>query len=679
MKKVAKNVVIKILADVADAIGNINKVSAAAVGMGAKFKSVGAGIAGFGKGMAAMTTLPIVAGLGLAVKEALQFEKQMAGAARAVGLTKVETAAFQKEILRLAPPLGIMPEKFAEVVTEASKLGIAKNEVIGFSEAISKFSAITDSSAVENAQVFAALKTVTGMTNKEMLDLMATANKLDDAIGSSSKDIMRFVQETAGAGKVLGISTHSLAAFGATMQSIGIKTAVSYRAMNSMMTKLAAPQILPDRAKAAFKDIGLSAKGMGDMMAKDATKGIETFLAAIAKTSKVDKQKALGAVAMIIGADFGDEILRTSLALGKLNEAMGYSTDRAGNMSKFQQELAQKLSSSGGQIDIMKARLSALAITVGGVLLPALNQILAYLNPVLEGFARFAEANPKVVQMGVAIALVVAAIAPLIIGIGMVVSAVGTVMGAIGAAIPIIGTIVGVIGTVVGAIVSAPGLIAVGIAAAIAAVVAGCYAIYKNWDWLKNTTVGIFTSMMGWFSSNWRQVGTFILSPVTWAIGQFANAYGQARQAGWGLINAFYEGIRSVVMAPVNLVKDMVNNIRSYLPGSDAKLGALSDLTASGAALPATFAVGANSNMAPVTQAASNIGNAALPQARAPMMTGGGGSSTTTINFQPNITLSGSATQEDGRRLVESMRPYIRELQLLLQNEGARNMRTQTL
>lgn len=674
----AKNVVIKVMADVASAIGNINKVSSAAMGMGAKFKAVGAGIAGFGRNMAALTTLPIVAGLGVAVKKALDFDKAISGASRAVGLTANETKAWSSEILKVAPSLGMMPAKFAEVVTEAAKLGIAKNEVIGFSEAIAKFSMITDSDPIENSKMFAALKTVTKMSNAEMLNLMATANKLDDAIGSSSKEILSFVQETAGAGKILGISTHTLAAFGATMQSIGIKTAVSYRAMNKMMTVLAAPQTLSDKAKGAFADIGLSAKGMGDLMAKDATKGITTFLGAIAKTSATNKQKALGAVAQIIGADFGDEILRTSLSLDKLSEAMGYSTDRAGNMSKFTQEVAQKLGGASGSMAVFMSRLEAFGILVGGVLIPVLNKMLGAINPVLEDLNRFATANPKIVQLGVVIGIAVAAIAPLIIGIGMVVSAIGSIGAAIGAALPIIGGIVAAIGTVVGAVVSAPGLIAVGIAALIAGVVAGVYAVYKNWDWLSRTTVGVFTGLMNWFNSNWRQVGTFILSPVTWAIGQFANAYGQARQAGWGLINAFYEGIRSVVMAPVNLVKDMVNNIRNYLPGSDAKLGALSDLTAAGAALPATFAVGANSNMAPVSQAANNIGNAALPQARAPMMTGGG-NSTVTLNFNPQVTVTGGGTQEDGRRLVEVMRPFAREFMLMIQQVDGRATRTQNI
>lgn len=674
-----KNVVIKIAADIQDALSGINKVTDAAKGMGASFKNVGAGIAGFGRNMAALTTVPIVAGLGLAVKEALNFDKEMSSAARAVGLTKQETAAFQKEILKMAPQLGMMPESFAQVVTEAAKLGIAKNEVIGFAKTISEFTMITDSNAVENAKTFSAIKTITGMTNAELKDLMATTNKLDDSIGSSSTEIANFTKEVVGTGKVLGINAGKLAAFGATMQSIGIPTSRATNAMEDMMTKLAAPQVLSDKARAAFGDIGLSADALGKVMAKDATQGIMTFLNAINKTAGTDKQKALGAVAQIIGTNYNGIILRLAQSTGKLNEALGYAADKSGNMSKYTQEVEQKLSGASGQMAIFKSQLSAAAIQIGGVLIPALTQILQRINPVIEGFGRFAEANPHLVQLGVGIAIVVAAIAPLVIGLGMVVSAVGTVIGAVGAAIPIIGTIAAVIGTVVGAIVSAPGLIAVGIAAAVAAVVAGVYAIYKNWDWLKSTTVGVLTGIKNWIGANWQQVGQFMISPITWALGQFANAYGSFRQAGWGMINAFYEGLKSVIMAPVDLVKQMVANVRAYLPGSDAKIGPLSDLTASGASLPATFSTGMNSNVAPVSQAASNIGNTALPRTtRAPIMAAsGGGGTTITLHFEPVVNVNSNGN--DGRKIVETLRPFAREMLDMLGGSSSRLSRTQNL
>ena len=62
--------------------------------------------------------------------------------------------------------------------------------------------------------------------------------------------------------------------------------------------------------------------------------------------------------------------------------------------------------------------------------------------------------------------------------------------------------------------------------------------------------------------------------------------------AGRGFVEALGNGIRSAAQSAIGAVQDVVSNIRSLLPGSDADRGPLSDLTASGRALPATFAAG---------------------------------------------------------------------------------------
>lgn len=65
-----------------------------------------------------------------------------------------------------------------------------------------------------------------------------------------------------------------------------------------------------------------------------------------------------------------------------------------------------------------------------------------------------------------------------------------------------------------------------------------------------------------------------------------------AGSAGSGMVNAFAAGVRANLAAAKAEVIRMVNEIRSLLPGSDAKTGPLSDLTESGKALPATFGAG---------------------------------------------------------------------------------------
>ena len=59
----------------------------------------------------------------------------------------------------------------------------------------------------------------------------------------------------------------------------------------------------------------------------------------------------------------------------------------------------------------MRNRFSDFAITVGAVFIPALESVVAKLEPLIDGFAEFAENNPEVVKaLGVTAALAVTVI-----------------------------------------------------------------------------------------------------------------------------------------------------------------------------------------------------------------------------------------------------------------------------
>lgn len=65
-----------------------------------------------------------------------------------------------------------------------------------------------------------------------------------------------------------------------------------------------------------------------------------------------------------------------------------------------------------------------------------------------------------------------------------------------------------------------------------------------------------------------------------------------ALESGRGMVNAFAQGIMDKLNGLLDRVREMVQKIRDLLPGSDAKVGPLSDLTRSGQGLPRALAAG---------------------------------------------------------------------------------------
>lgn len=81
----------------------------------------------------------------------------------------------------------------------------------------------------------------------------------------------------------------------------------------------------------------------------------------------------------------------------------------------------------------------------------------------------------------------------------------------------------------------------------------------------------------------------------------------QAADAGRGLVDAFKNGLVSKIQEIKDAVGQMAQAARNLLPGSDAKEGPLSDLTASGRALGTTFAAGVAAGGGAATNAVSQM------------------------------------------------------------------------
>lgn len=106
-----------------------------------------------------------------------------------------------------------------------------------------------------------------------------------------------------------------------------------------------------------------------------------------------------------------------------------------------QQMADTQLDNLQGQITILKSALEGLAISFGELLMPAIKQIVGWVQKFVDFLNSLDEGTKKTI---VTIALVVAALGPVLIVIGKVISAVGTIM-------TIVPKIAGVINTVKGA------------------------------------------------------------------------------------------------------------------------------------------------------------------------------------------------------------------------------------
>lgn len=145
----------------------------------------------------------------------------------------------------------------------------------------------------------------------------------------------------------------------------------------------------------------------------------------------------------------------------------------------------------------------------------------------------------------------------------------------------------------------------------------------------------------------------------------FGNIKSLFYDSGKAIITTLVDGIKSVAMAPVEAVEGVLDNVRQYLPFSDAKQGPLSQLTHNGSKIVTTMAEGIHGERYALANAMDNVlmktpGGGSIPIGTANpagATAGGAGTSSKTVIVQKlveNLTVSGAEGQ-DAKELAKEV------------------------
>lgn len=609
-------------------------------GMVSKFS--GKNFAAIGGAMTAGLTVPIIAGLGYATGEAIKFNSAIQSSARTLNLSKEEATALSKEVLALAPSLGLLPEEFANVAAEAGKLGVAKNEVAAFGKVLANLSTITDVPIQEFTKKAGAIKTIFQQNTDAFEKFGAAVNALDDQIGGTTPNILEFTARVGAVGKAIGLSAGEVAAFGAVFETVGIAPERAGTAFQNFANQLFTIDAATPKARKAFESMGYSAATFGQTMRADPTGSLIEFLNRL--NSIPDPVQRSNLLIKIFGKSSSAEIAALASQTEKLSSAFKMAGDDTANLAKMQNEVANKMSDPAVQAKVLQAQFNAISIQIGAVLVPMMSQLLKVITPLTQQFSAFLTQNPEWAKFFVIALGGVAVLGPLITAIGAVISAVTSIAGAVGGAVTALAGMSGIAGTLgailtgVGAAIAAVGSALVSvpvlITAAIAAIVAlvlnlgGCrdllvglgaylagplmaglnlaknafmvlaQAVINNFKAIASSipgvmqsalssTMGAVQSIAGWIVERFKSAVAQAVEAVKGAIPQFMNA-------GGSLMQAFGQGVANSAAAAYNAVSNAVKSVRNLLPSSPAKEGPLKDLDKSGAALLGTFAANVN-------------------------------------------------------------------------------------
>ena len=222
-----------------------------------------------------------------------------------------------------------------------------------------------------------------------------------------------------------------------------------------------------------------------------------------------------------------------------------------------QQMADTQLDNLQGQITILKSALEGLAISFGELLMPAIKQIVGWIQKFVDWLNGLGDGTKKTI---VTISLLAAALGPVLIVIGKVISAVGTIMTVVPKISGVINTVKGAFAALNTTMLANPIVL---IIAGITALVAAFVILWNKcdgfrqfwielWNSVKQIAITVWNAIKAFFSQVWEAIKT-IFSTVFEVIKT--------------LVTTYFNFYKTIIETVLNVIKTVIMTVWEAIKG----------------------------------------------------------------------------------------------------------------
>lgn len=419
---------------------------------------------------AALVVGTALAGMGaLSLKTAMSFESSMAEIDKTVDFASSNGLAnMRKELQALTTQIPQTFEELAAVTATGGQLGIAEKDLVHFTEVMAKMGVAFDIPAQQAADSMAKIANVFQIPIENIDRLGDAINTLSNNTPATAAQLIDSLQRVGGVAKVFGLSEDATLGLTGALIAMGKPAEVASTAVNSLLTSFSTLDNATKSQLIGFEQLGLNIDDFSKLVATDGKQAIITYLEAI---NKLEQSKRIGTNALIIGKEFGDDITMLAGSVGvlennweMLGETVNTTKDYFGSMDV---EFEKISATSANKMVLIKNNIDGVVASLGDAFIPALNELLLKMTPMVAIVGTWVSANPELIQQ---ITLIGGSLVGTVLGLKLAVdgfTAAKTTVDGLKLAYAALGTTMGL--TVLG----------LGILLATGALV------YQNWDEIK--------------------------------------------------------------------------------------------------------------------------------------------------------------------------------------------------
>jgi TP901 family phage tail tape measure protein len=546
-------------------------------GIGAPLRQVGEGFNRAGRTLTAGLTLPIV-GLGYAaVKTAMDWESAFAGVEKTLEATPEELRAIEQGLRDMSKQIPTSAEDLAGIAEAAGAMGIAKEDVLGFTRVVADMAETTDLTTESAATAFGQLGNVLKLSGEDFDRLGATIVDLGNKGASTESEITELMLRLAGTGATVGLSASQIAGLAASMANAGINAEAGGTAMSRVLQKINEQVANSGPKLAGFAKVAnMSADEFSRAFKERPAEAVTAFLEGL-RRMEAGGANVIGTLDKLGISEARQIDTLTRLANSKMTVAktLGIANNAWRDNNALTNEAEKRYKTTAARFDIFKNTAKDALVTLGAALLPVFQNVINGLKPVIGVVARLFEWFGKL-PTGVQTFVVV--LAGLVAALGPVLMMIGAVASGISAVVPVLGVLGAAFGAIVGVITSPITLI-------VAAVVGLAYVIYRNWDTIKRWTAAAWNAVKNVLATVWGWIRTAVVAYFNLyravVVGVW-NAVRSATSAVWGAIravlstvwgwiktavSAYFNAYRAVIVAVWNAIRAVTSAVWNAIRG----------------------------------------------------------------------------------------------------------------
>lgn len=351
--------------------------------LGIKTSTANTSLGGFGtllgtlaNPMTAFALAATSAGAALAgsVQAASTWQSAMANVSKTTGLAGTDLQGLSKDLLNMSTSMPTSAGELASIAGVAGSLGVAKENIAGFTQAAAMMSVGFEMNAEQAATSAAKILTAYGkpIDTKNMMALGNVVNTMGDNFAATEPQVLDFINRASFLNTTMGQTIPNIAALGTVLISAGMESETASTGLKSFLNTATS---LTSKTGGLDNWAKLLGTSVDDLQNKLKTDFNMTLVETADKIAAIeDPTERFQAAVALAGTEGAPALLKLAGQADNLKRAMGSANSEWSNGSSLMKTYEAQSATLDSQMQIFQNTLNKAAVELGTVLLPAVTE-----------------------------------------------------------------------------------------------------------------------------------------------------------------------------------------------------------------------------------------------------------------------------------------------------------------